>query len=205
MAQKQVTLRPGVGGGTSRSIHRRLADSRFATRYFRGAGIDIGGGEDSLILYAEFFPLMRSIRLWDLEDGDAQKLAGIPDESYDFAYSSHCLEHLENPTDGLDNWLRVVKPGGHLIVDVPDEDLYEQGQFPSTFNSDHKWTFTIAKMQSWSPKSINVMDLLRPLADRVKILKIELLDHGYRRKLPRFDQTLTPAAESSIEFILQKN
>jgi hypothetical protein len=26
---------------------------------------------------------------------------------------------------------------------VPDEDLYEQGVFPSTFNADHKWTFTV--------------------------------------------------------------
>jgi len=39
---------------------------------------------------------------------------------------------------------------------VPDEDLYEQGVFPSTF----KWTFTIGKAQSWCPKSINLIELL---------------------------------------------
>ena len=39
---------------------------------------------------------------------------------------------------------------------VPDEDLYEQGQFPSTYNVDHKWTFTILKTTSWSPCSLNL-------------------------------------------------
>jgi hypothetical protein len=42
----------------------------------------------------------------------------------------------------------VLKPGGHLVCLVPDEDLYEQGMFPSTFNDDHKRTLTIAKKKS---------------------------------------------------------
>jgi len=39
-----LTVRPGVGGGTSLSMQRRAHDSRFATRYFVGHGIDVGGG-----------------------------------------------------------------------------------------------------------------------------------------------------------------
>ncbi len=53
----------------------------------------------------------------------------------------------------MHHWLRVLKPGGHLVVTIPEEDLYEQGRFPSTFNLDHKWTFTIHKQKSWSAKS----------------------------------------------------
>ena len=47
----------------------------------------------------------------------------------------------------------MLEPGGHLIVTVPDEDLYEQGHFPSDYNRDHKWTFTIHKPKSWSERS----------------------------------------------------
>ena len=90
---------------------------------------------------------------WDLGDGDATFMESVKDETYDFVHSSHCLEHLLDPEKGLRNWFRILKPGGYLVVIVPDEDLYEQGVFPSTFNADHKWTFTISKSGSWSDKS----------------------------------------------------
>lgn len=188
----------------SKSVQRRLHDPNFSNRYFVGDGVDIGGKPDPLSLYSELFPRIRSIRIWDWEDGDAQHMAGAGDGSFDFVHSSHCLEHLVEPREGLKNWFRVLKPGGHLIVTVPDEDLYEQGVFPSTFNRDHKWTFTIHKQHSWSPKSLNVVDLVLMLGDAAHVAKIELLTATHRANLPRFDQTLTPVGESAIEFIVRK-
>ena len=88
------------------------------------------------------------MKIWDWEDGDAQYLSGVRDNSVDFIVSSHCLEHLVDPLEGLRNWIRVLKPGGHLIVTIPDEDLYEQGQWPSNNNLDHKHTFTVNKNSS---------------------------------------------------------
>src|SRR5277367_5550020 len=88
---------------TSKSVIRRLHDSRFATRYFLGEGIDIGAGSDPLSLYGEQFPGMRALRVWDVGDGDAQKMAGVEDETYNFVHSSHCLEHLVDPLEGLRN------------------------------------------------------------------------------------------------------
>ena len=98
-----------------------------------------------------------------------------------------------------------MKPGGFLIVTVPDEDLYEQGSFPpSDFNRDHKWSFTIAKARSWSDRSINVLELLSGLGPEADIEKLALLNSTYRYTLPRFDQTLTPLGESGIEFVVRK-
>lgn len=189
----------------SKALMRRLHDSRFATRYFVGDGIDIGAGPDALGRYTDLFPLMRNCRAWDVKDGDAQCLETIEDGSLDFAHSSHCLEHLHNPYEAMHHWLRTLKPGGHLVVLIPDEDLYEQGVFPSTFNSDHKWTFTIHKRASWSGKSINVMSLLGEFSAIAQPVKIELLDSTFRYGMQRFDQTLTPIGECAIEFILRKH
>ena len=188
----------------SKSIVRRRLDSRFSNQYFVGEGIDIGGKPDPLALYSEFFPLMESVRTWDWEDGDAQDMSSVPDEAYTFVHSSHCLEHLVNPKIGLQNWFRILKPGGHLIVTVPDEDLYEQGVWPSTFNLDHKWSFTINKITSWSPVSLNVFDLLGELGDAARVKSVQIQDLGYRYSLPRYDQTSSPVSESAIEFIVQK-
>ena len=188
----------------SKSVMRRLNESNFITRYFRGDGVDIGGAPDPLSMYVELFPLIRSVRIWDLKDGDAQDMAGLEDEAFDFVHSSHCLEHIVDPEIGLRNWFRILKPGGHLVVTVPDEDLYEQGVFPSTYNADHKWTFTIFKTKSWSSVSKNLVELVATLGEQADVLKIELLHWSHRYGLPRFDQTLTPVGEAGIEFVIRK-
>ncbi len=188
----------------SKSIARRLGQPNFATKYFKGDGVDIGGKPDPLLLYKELFPKMKSVKTWDLEDGDAQFMAGVPDNHFDFVHSSHCLEHLVDPQEGLRNWLRILKPDGFMIVTVPDEDLYEQGIFPSTFNADHKWTFTTYKTSSWSKKSLNLIELARNLGAEAYLEKIELLDSTYLWGLPRGDRTLNPISECSLEMIIRK-
>ena len=188
----------------SKSITRRLADHNFQRRYFVGKGVDIGGKPDPLSLYTHVFDHMTEVRVWDKEDGDAQYMNGVPDEHFDFVHSSHCLEHLVDPLVGLKNWLRVTRPGGYIVVTVPDEDLYEQGVFPSTFNGDHKWTFAVCKHKSWSPRSLNVVDIVRELGPTAELVRVEQLSSGYRYDLPRYDQSVSPVTEFSIEFIVRK-
>ncbi|RMH35252.1 MAG: class I SAM-dependent methyltransferase [Gammaproteobacteria bacterium] len=190
----------------SKASKRRFSIGSFHSRYFWGHGIDVGGKPDPLSQYTHVFRGIKSVRIWDLDDGDGQYLASIPDNAYDFLHSSHCLEHMDDPYVALRNWVRVTKPSGYIIVTVPDEDMYEQGQWPSKFNMDHKHTFTIYKTQSWCPASINVLDLLKSVADIARVEKVELIRDFFNPRLAnkQIDQTLTPTTECSIEFILQK-
>ncbi len=136
-----------------------------------GKGIDIGCGLD---------PIMPNARPFDMDDGDANVITKYVDEQFDYVFSSHCLEHMNGPIDAIQEWWKLVKTNGHLIFTVPDEDLYEQGYFPSLFNDDHKSTFTISKKQSWSSKSYNILDLVKDLPNS-NVIKIELQDHDYKR------------------------
>jgi SAM-dependent methyltransferase len=188
----------------SKAVARRLHSAGFATHYFVGEGIDVGSGRDSLARYASLFPRVRSVADFDVGDGDAQLLAKHPDGRFDFLHSSHCLEHVRDPFEALKNWVRVVRPGGYLVVLVPDEDLYEQGVWPSTFNADHKHTFTPCKLKSWSPVSVNVTSLVGAVAGAAEVIKIEQLHQTFLTGLARVDQTLNPVAECAIEFILRK-
>ncbi len=188
----------------SKSVMRRLREPNFVNRYFVGSGLDVGGGPDPLSLYRELFPRMRGVQTFDKEDGDAETLDSIADDSMDFVHSSHTLEHMRDPARALTHWFRALKPGGHLIVTVPDEDLYEQGEFPSTWNGDHKHTFTIWKARSWSTHSHNLVELLTALGPAAEIALIQKLDDSFRYTLPRFDQTLTPIAECGIECVVRK-
>jgi hypothetical protein len=86
----------------SKSIQRRLHDSNFVTRYFVGEGIDVGAGADSLGQYAELFPLITGIRVWDIGDGDAEFMNGCNDAQYDMILSIRrtASSTSEIPTSG---------------------------------------------------------------------------------------------------------
>jgi len=188
---------------TSKASLRRSRDFSFVSRYFVGNGIDIGAGEDSLSQYLTRFPKIRSVRSWDKVDGDAQYLNGVPDNSFDFVYSSHCLEHMQDPIMALANWLRVLKPTGHLIVCIPDEDLYEGSQWPSILNADHKWSFTIAKSMEKLPNTLQILDLCRNFDSDIECERISLIRDHWVEGAGLVDQTLGQA-ECAIEFVWRK-
>ena len=111
-----------------------MADPNFTRRWFIGEGLDIGGKPDPLSLYVPFFPGLTSVRVWDWEDGDAQFLEGLAPESLDFVHSSHCLEHLVDPRQGLKAWFIPLavdtgQRGDPLALDTAlGEGAVEQGQ-----------------------------------------------------------------------------
>jgi SAM-dependent methyltransferase len=51
---------------------------------------------------------------------EASDLQAVSDASYDFVVASHVLEHIANPLRALQEWKRVLKPGGTLLILVPD-------------------------------------------------------------------------------------
>ena len=103
--------------GETAKAHERRKRENFFVNYCTGEGLDVGYGADLIV---------PNCSGWDFRNGDAQYLAGIEDESFDFVYSSHCLEHMYNVRVALKNWFRVVRKGGYLILAVPHRDLYEK-------------------------------------------------------------------------------
>lgn len=184
-------------GNEASKLRTRWQNEGLWDKYIAGKKVlDIGCGDDKIIPEADG---------WDIPQGDGQKLAGVADASYDVVFSSHFVEHLRDPLEGLLNQWRVLRPGGHLIFLVPDEDLYEQGIWPSLFNTDHKHTYTIGKDVTWSPASKNIVDLLT-LLPRHKILSMRIIDTGYDYDTDKiFDQSDVLKAEICVEVIVQKD
>lgn len=51
---------------------------------------------------------------------DAQTFAGLDASSLDFVISAHVIEHLRDPVGSIVHAIRILKPGGVLILVVPD-------------------------------------------------------------------------------------
>jgi predicted SAM-dependent methyltransferase len=131
---RDVMLRVG-----SRDI--RVAREDLARRYLFGEGIEIGPmamptrlppgvtvryvdrlDRDGLLevegpfMHPEHNPAL--IPEIDVVD-EADRLANFADDSVDFIIANHVLEHLEDPIEGLEQMLRITRPGGVLLLTLP--------------------------------------------------------------------------------------
>lgn len=110
--------------------------------YTRGRGLDIGSGDK--FLFPHFIRVdsgkdFGDARIAEIKS-DASDLNLIADESCDYVFSSHCLEHIADHKAALREWWRVIKPGGHLVLYLPHRDLYPKIGEPGS-NPDHKHDF----------------------------------------------------------------
>jgi len=161
-------------GETSKT--NAIRGEAFLKTYCAGRVIDIGCGDELVVPDAEGF---------DLADGDANFIDELREQdAYDCVHSAHCLEHMMDPQDAINRWWKLVKPGGHLIVVVPEEDLYEQGEWPSRFNEDHKATFRLNRPTTWSPVSYDMLELAKALPGGT-VISSDVHDHEYNHAMVR--------------------
>jgi 2-polyprenyl-3-methyl-5-hydroxy-6-metoxy-1,4-benzoquinol methylase len=98
---------------------RRLLDVGAAKGRFmeiaRAAGWSVKGVEPS----AHAAQVARGLGL-DVFHGTLAA-SGLPDNTFDAVHSSHVLEHVPEAVDLLREMLRVLKPGGAVMIEVPNE------------------------------------------------------------------------------------
>jgi SAM-dependent methyltransferase len=176
----------------------RVRGPDFVERFMSGTVLDIGSGRDLAVPHA---------RPFDKGHGDANHIARyLPAESFDCVHSSHCLEHMRSPQGALAEWWSLVHPGGSMILVVPEENLYEQGYWPSLFNSDHRWTFRLGGATSWSPVSLDVVELVEVLPN-CEVIEVTLQDQGYDHSLRDDVRPISSVARLSSDlrkWIMQK-
>ena len=72
--------------------------------------------------------------------------ARIEKESLDFVTAFHVVEHLESPLDALSHVRQWLRPGGHLLVEVPNVEAVCQWPH-SRFHRAHLYNFSPATLE----------------------------------------------------------
>jgi len=121
--------------------------------YTRGRGLDLGCGPYKAWPHFIGVDVVKGVDVKQRCDDLSMFATG----EMDFVFSSHLLEHMEDPEACLAEWWRVVAPGRYLCLYLPHKDLYpnmgEEGA-----NPDHKHDF--------NPDDI--IDMMMALAGRGK-------------------------------------
>ena len=86
----------------------------FAREFCKGHGLDIGGFFDWI------FPGAIPINITINDEWNAYNL---PDEKYDYIFSSHTLEHLPDYVEALVYWKEHLKGDGVLFLYLPHPDM----------------------------------------------------------------------------------
>lgn len=217
-------------GCTTNAISRLVTD-RFYQRVIRGTLLDVGAGNDPLYMYRGRFP---AVTAWTVIDtvpafgpsngpewivDDAADIP--PGRTFDCIYSSHCLEHVDDPERVVTAWWRALNPGGHLHIMVPSWWTYERGMWPSARNLDHRTAWVPCRYagDNW-PAHVRgvIQSIYNPctFAKRdasigtdvgftgpdAELVRLTTLDEGFNADA--WDQTMNGTCESAIEIVIAK-
>jgi SAM-dependent methyltransferase len=110
-------------------------------------------------------------------------------------YSSHCLEHVDDPVAFLACLWGCVRPGGFLVIAVPHRDLYERKlERPSRWNGDHR-TFWLPD-RGGDPCTWSLYHCVQAACAGAELVRLTTEDEGWDPAVP-LDQH--PCGEYSIE------
>ncbi len=195
----EITINTNFPTETLKAKQRRLKENFFEL-YCKGKGIDIGCGIDPILPNAYCYDKVID------QVFDATYVKEIEDESFDFVYSSHCLEDLEDPATAIKNWWRIVKPSGFLIIYVPHRDLFERKKnLPSAGNQNHKWYFLIDRDEP--PVTLGLVPLVSKNLTNYDIIYVKKCDTNYTRRIENLENNMyriIATGEFSIEMVIQK-
>ncbi len=102
-------------------------------QYCRGRGLDVGRGDNKIQ------PDAIGVDIADMANGVTPEVRRLPfeDESMDYLFSSRCLEALEDTGGVLAEWMRVLRPGGNLVLHLLHKNVYPKVETPAA-NPTHK-------------------------------------------------------------------
>ncbi len=129
-----VVLDVGAGGGEFLYLLRK--------RGFCAKGIEPNTG------YAEYSAREYGLDVWNGFIQDAV----FPENSIDAVTVWHVLEHTENPYQVLTKLHGFLKPGGALVVEVPNVEAVCQSP-ASTFHEAHIYNFNLVTLTAMARKS----------------------------------------------------
>ena len=73
------------------------------------------------------------------------------DRKFDVITMFHVLEHIENPLNDLGHLIKFLKPGGHLIIEVPNI-LYKNMAFRNKWHPGHLFSYCKISLQDLAVK-----------------------------------------------------
>jgi len=124
----------------------KIQESFCAHRYLNGLrGLEIGGSAHNPFglktLNVDYTAAITPFKQKEIElCGEYRKVDVVAsgdrlpfkDNTWDFVVNSHVLQYFYDPVAAVEEWLRVVKPGGYVFLIIPHKDRTYEWNRPRT-------------------------------------------------------------------------
>jgi ubiquinone/menaquinone biosynthesis C-methylase UbiE len=154
-----------------------------------GALLDVPTGEGALarrlielghdVSCADLYPEIFKLAGKSAERADLDTLLPYADRFFDYVVCVEGLEHVENPSNAIREFARVIKPGGTLIVSVPNILNIEERL---------RWLFS-GYTSHFKPLSPETLDTIRSEFGEMEEIALHVNPIGY----------------SEVRYLLEKN
>lgn len=156
----------------------------------RGKLLDVPAGEGALairlrelgfdVACCDLYPQIFKVEGLEIKGGDLDAELPYADESFDSIVCVEGLEHIENPSNAIREFARVVRPNGRLVISVPNIMNVEERL---------KWLFS------------GYTSHFRPLSQQA------LRDHKHHEMegLPEIALHINPIGYSEVRYLLEKS
>lgn len=138
----------GTGEGSSGAYSSDDTEGDIVRQHVKGSVLELGVGGRKTVPEAIGVDMIPNGEVISTLSGDQKSVADIiadvsaelpvEDESFDTIIARHVLEHVTDTVKTMTMWKSKLKPGGLMIVAVPDEDLH--ATIP--LNVEHKHAYT---------------------------------------------------------------
>ena len=113
-----------------------------------------------------------------------EKLDTLPENQYDVITLWHVLEHVHNPGSYFDRFRKILKPGGVLIIAVPNHTSRDAKRYKADWAAydvpRHLWHFSPESMQKIMEK--HGFTLTKKLPMHLDAFYVSMLSEKYRGK-----------------------
>ncbi|MHA1908102.1 MAG: methyltransferase domain-containing protein [Candidatus Thorarchaeota archaeon] len=139
----------------------------------------------------------------EFEIMNAEELT-FKDNSFDTVCMSHSIHHMKNPNQALDEMIRVLKPGGYLILQEMFRDS-DQSEAKQNDIASHHWGAKIDRFEGESHFETYSREQLRTLVGSLDVIELEDFEsERYLKCLFCEDMEKCGDPKNNIEFAIEE-